>query len=176
MVDALAWLIVVVLCVWFVLSALVQASTAFPKLGELRRWDLLGLLPHYHFFCPNPVRNDFHLLSRTRPQVDGEPGAWREMMGPPRRAWWNAVWNPDRRAYKSLCDLMEIVAEREHEQSRAAQLSIPYLALLNHVTASAVAQGDTARYVQLLLAISVAGTDPQAVFMSAWHRTPGGTP
>jgi hypothetical protein len=161
----------VVLSVWLCLSVLVQLSAAWPRLGRLWRWDALGLLPQYHFFAPSPVRHDYHLLVRTYDQA-GIAGAWFEAMGPPPRRPWNIVWNPDRRAYKSLCDLMQVVSHGSSNSPRATQLSLPYLAILNYACA-VVRRDHVTTHVQFLLAVShgpLTDVPPQAVFLSVPHR------
>lgn len=170
-----AWAVALaaLLSIWLLASTLVQLSVWWPRLAVLLRWDLLGLLPQYHFFCPVPARHDYHLLVRTI-DARGVTSAWRQAMGPPPRRWHNIGWNPDRRAYKSLCDLMQVV-DGEGSDPRAMQVSVAYLAILNHVSALARDTPDAA-LVQFLLAVShgpLSDTPPQAVFMSTSHRLAG---
>lgn len=173
--NAWATALAVLLSAWLALSTVAQLSARWPRFATVRRFDPLGLLPHYHFFCPTPVRHDYHLLARTLAD-DGAPAPWREVIGPPPRLWWNFAWNPDRRAYKSLCDLMQVVDSND-DDPRAVQVSIAYLAILAHATdiAGSWQEPDAAR-VQFLLAVShgpQSATPPQAVFMSAPHRLAG---
>src|SRR6266545_2614497 len=173
--DAWAVALAVLLSIWLLLSTLVQLSARWPRLAVLWRWDPLGLLPQYHFFCPTPVRHDYHLLVRTL-DAQGATSGWREVIGPVPRRWWNVAWNPDRRAYKSLCDLMQVV-DHEGDNPRSVQVSVAYLSILTHATAVAHAwRVPGASRVQFLLAVSRgphSDTPPQAVFMSAPHRLAG---
>lgn len=163
----------VVLTAWFILSAAGQLTAPWGNrpLDRLRTWDVFGLIPNYKFFAPRPAEHDYHLLIRTV-GFSGELGPWRQIAGPPDRHWWHALWNPDRRAFKSLSDVMAVAYRHDHDKPRAVLTALPYLALLNYVT-EAAAHDQGAANVQFVLAISygvLSDDAPSVVFKSDLHR------
>ena len=92
------------------------------------------------------------------------------MGGPPR--WFNCVWNPGRRQTKALFDTTQHLARQinEHQLTPTAILvSIPYIILLNHV--SALPRPYTATTTQFLVMRSdrLRGGEPGAFFLSSLH-------
>lgn len=160
-----------VLAVWFGLSAACQLTVPWGErpLDRLRARDVFGLIPNFKFFAPQPVQHDFHLLMRT--VVDGAHGPWSQVAGPPERCWWHAVWNPDRRAFKILSDVMAVAYRFDEDKPRAVQTSLPYLAILNYIT-EAASQDPSASHVQFVLAIShgvLSTEEPSVVYKSDLH-------
>ncbi len=156
---------------WLLVSALAQVEVVVPRLRTIRRFDPFSVVPQYNFFAPVPGTKDFHLLVRSTTH-NGEFSRWLELTSVPRRRWWNCAWNPDRRERKALFDLATTLARESQACSLTAlQVSIPYLVLLNHVTAAIAPTG--ADQVQFLIAVS-AGTcsseDARPMFLSQIHR------
>lgn len=169
-------IVAVVLTAWLVVSAAGQLTVPWGKrpLDRLRTLDVFGLIPNYKFFAPRPVQHDFHLLMRTA-DTSGECGPWRQVAGPPERRWWHAAWNPDRRAFKILSDVMAVAYRFDEDKPRAVQTSLPYLAILNYIT-QAASQDPAAVHVQFVLAIShgvLSNEDPNVVFKSDLHALGG---
>jgi hypothetical protein len=155
------------LMLWLAASALAQLK--FPPFRRLRRLDLLGLVPIWTFFAPNPATGDVYFVYRDR----GEGvGRWTEIrIRSPRRSALVSVWNPDRRAAKALFDLAAEMDSVAHTRAKGAvQLSVPYLALLEF-TCSQAHFPDT-RETQFMLLSDQGldyGSDPVPVFLSDWH-------
>lgn len=99
----------------------------------LRDRDMFGLFPGWNFFAPDPGRVDFHLLFRDE-LPSGVVTSWREIPLTSGRRWHDWLWNPERRLKKVVFDafagLSQVVALRAD-----VRLSIPYLVLLNCVSA-----------------------------------------
>ncbi|MFD0407333.1 hypothetical protein [Kitasatospora sp. NPDC127116] len=161
----------VALTAWFIVSAVGQLTVPRRLLDRLRAWDIFGIVPNYRFFAPRPVQHDYHLLMRTAGS-SGEFGPWHQVAGPPDRCWWHIAWNPDRRAFKGLSDVMSVAHRFDVQRPRAVQVSLPYLAILNYVTAVA-SRDPAAREVQFVLAIShgvLSDESPDVIFKSGRHR------
>ncbi|WP_030668429.1 hypothetical protein [Streptomyces cellulosae] len=164
-------MVAVVLAGWLLLAALAQLGPVWGRLNRyLERNDVLGLIPRYHFFAPQPSVHDYHLLTRTRPP-GGDFGPWQDVTPfQPTWRWWHLAWNPDRRHAKHLIDLAQSLARADAQCSDpATPLSVPYLLLLRHVTALAT----PGTQVQFLLARAAAFRPherPRAVFCSKPHR------
>lgn len=95
MVHAIATaLALAALALWLGATVLGQLET--PLARQLRRRDVLGLVPDWRFFAPRPVRFDYHLLYRDRCR-DGACTAWTELYPPAPRPWWSMLWHPAQR-------------------------------------------------------------------------------
>ncbi|GHF60359.1 hypothetical protein GCM10010218_47220 [Streptomyces mashuensis] len=157
---------------WLLLSAIAQLGPVADRLPEYqRRYDVLGLVPRYHFFAPRPGVHDYHLLVRTRPGGGtGAYGPWQEIGPRPRRRWWHVLWNPDRRARKQLFDLTTALTRNDARcEDPATPLSLPYLMVLQHVSRRVPA----GRLVQFAVARSAGyrtGERPGLLFVSRDHR------
>ena len=121
--------IILLLTGWLLLSALAQLPWSWCRF--VRRWDVFGLIPSFSFFAPNPVSSDCHLLYRHL-LSDGSFTGWTEAF------LWRPVslrflWNPDRRAEKSISDATTSLVRRTDALS--VRFSVPYLLLLNYVSA-----------------------------------------
>ncbi|GHD98427.1 hypothetical protein [Streptomyces alanosinicus] len=168
-----------ILGVWLLLSAAAQLGPVCPRVAAWqRRYDLLGLVPRYHFFAPLPGTHDYHLLVRTV-SPGGEHGPWREVTPAFERRWWNVVWHPDRRHHKQLFDLAGALAKDDLTCSDPATLqSTSYLLLLRYATERARTSvggeaGDEEVRVQFVVAQTAgerASRSPEAVFLSRPHR------
>lgn len=149
---------------WLLASAVAQLP------GRPGRWlharDLVGAIPSWSFFAPNPARTDCHLVYR-HVLDSGEVTGWTEafVWEPARRRW---LWNPDRRAEKAISDASSHLARRR--ELTGVRWSIPYLLLLNHV--SGLPAPRPARAVQFALLGSYgesSGPDPFVRFVSDCH-------
>ncbi|WP_371627566.1 hypothetical protein OG245_36180 [Streptomyces sp. NBC_01116] len=168
--------IAAVFALWLALTLCAQLPAAFPRWEKLLRFDVLRLLPRYHFFAPCPDTYDYHLLVRVRPD-GGRAGPWREITAEPVRPWWSWGWNPGRRECKMLRDLAESLRLSDPRcTDPGTLLSVPYLLILNHAVAALPAEEPTAagREVQFLIATTTyrASAVPQPLFLSRHHRVP----
>ncbi|MBB4893930.1 hypothetical protein FHS39_002964 [Streptomyces olivoverticillatus] len=158
------------------LSAVAQLA---PVRGRVAAWqgryDLLGLVPRYHFFAPVPGTHDYHLLVR-RVSPGGEHGPWREVTPVFERRWWNVLWNPDRRHHKQLFDLATTLAKGDLTCSDpATPHSTGCLLLLRYATERARTPAGTGEDVRVQFVIAQTAGErgshaPEAVFLSRPHR------
>lgn len=155
---------------WLLLALLVHVPALKP---HIRGWDVLSLVPEWTFFAPRPAEWDYHLLFRDV-YADGGVTSWAEVKVAEERAWWNFVWNPDRRGRKALFDavteLAVTLADARAAQGRVAvEGSIPYLTLLNQI--SALPRLGTPERTQFLVLSSsaAAASEPQVVYLSELH-------
>lgn len=157
----------VLLTAWLLISAVRQLPLA--RVEQWGQHDQLALIPRWNFFAPRPATHDFHLLYRDT-LAGGGVTAWQEVRVGGARSRWAVLWNPGKRERKALYDfsvnLLSIVLERPG----AVQTSVPYLALLNHVTE--LPRSTLSEATQfMLMAIYPAHTrkEPDVLFVSSLH-------
>jgi hypothetical protein len=156
--------ILILLGLWLAVSLLGNLSS----FERLRRWDFFSLIPQWKFFSPNPATRDFVFLYRL--QLTNESLTnWIEVPLDSSRAWWNFIWNPGKRQRKAFFDLAsELSVVIKDGEMEVAQLSIPYLALLNFISG----RYPYCRGVQFLLMLTSRenGSDtPSHFFHSCLH-------
>ena len=152
---------------WLALSAVCQIPGALSD--RIRRLDLCGVVPRWNFFAPTPGTWDYHLLYRDR-LADGTITDWRELPIVEARRWTHAVWNPGRRYKKALFDLTTLLMRECGNSLQPIQISVPYLAMINHI--SALDRLPTSRATQFVIMSSFGyGSDrePSPMFVSAMH-------
>lgn len=155
------------------LLATVAAQFTESSLGRgVRRVDLLGLVPNWSFFAPDPSVWDYHFLVRFRWQ-DGLTTTFEEIpsiVDRPRRA----VWHPEKRASKVIIDCAQALLSLPEQQRQHVALSLPYLTLLalavEHARPSAIAL----QFV--VVRADNAALDPQLIARSAFHPLSGVQP
>ena len=69
------------------------------------RSTLLGRLPQWRFFAPNPGVDNTHLMHRIT--TGGAWGDWAEVQFANPLRWYSIVWNPGSRAPKALFDTVQ---------------------------------------------------------------------
>lgn len=153
--------------VWFALSVIVQFPVALAY--KVREYDVMGLLPSWSFFAPNPARTDVHLVYR-HVLKGGSVCAWTEafVWTPP---WYRAIWNPDKRAEKAISDACGSLAAKRTEQG--VRLSVGYLLLLNFVSHLPRLHGAEAVQFALLGSYGSADAADFARFVSDVHPLEG---
>jgi hypothetical protein len=170
--EGLARLVALGLTTWLAASTVEQLR--FPGVQRYRRWDVLGLIPVWTFFAPNPATGDFYVVYRDELR-SGTRTIWTETAVPPgRRRLLASIWNPDRRATKALFDIASALAVtvRDSADPDAVQLTLPYLALLTFVCSQA-AHAPEAVATQFMLLTDHGmnkPSDPAPVFLSHWHN------
>jgi hypothetical protein len=170
--DGFARLVALTFTGWLGASAVEQLR--FPGVQRYRRWDVLGLIPVWTFFAPNPATGDFYVVYRDELN-SGALTAWVETATPrARQRLLASIWNPDRRATKALFDIgsaLSVVA-RDFADPEAVQLTLPYLALLTFVCSQAHHTREAVATQFMLLTDH--GLDkpsaPVPVFLSRWHN------
>lgn len=163
-------IVIALLVLWLVLSLAAQFESWPPAL-QLRRFDLFGLLPNWNLFAPRPSVSDYHVLWRPLSST-GEPlGRWIELRTAPRNPWFGGLWNPRRRDYKALID---IVAWLHTEMRRApdsdASTRVPYRLLLNHVARRVPAPVERFQFLVLKLSRRTGPATPERLVASRAHH------
>ena len=161
--------VALVLGIWLLVSAVLQIP--LERLQRLRAWDLASLIPQWSFFAPHPATGDLHLLYRDR--LDSRAWTpWTELNVSAGCAWWNTVWNPQRRRTKAFFDAATLLLREEAQTGPiCVKASVPYLLLLSFVTA--VPRAIACRETQFLLMKSTARRDSPAfetLFVSGLHK------
>ncbi|GAA3673056.1 hypothetical protein GCM10023081_09270 [Arthrobacter ginkgonis] len=133
------------LCFWFGVSAFHQFRPH--RWTRLMGHDVLGLIPRWSFFAPNPGRHDIHLVFRD--WILDEPTEWQELDLGSLNSWTRWIWHPERYASKAVADAagglsMASAAARE-TGARTVMLSTPYLRLLSWAMSQPVPPDSTAR-------------------------------
>jgi len=89
--------IILIFAIWAVCSLLCQGTNHAKT--RLKSFDLFNILPNYKFFCPNPVRYDYHLYYRSR-RKDDSIDHWQEIPIGRRISFLCLIWNPLKRDRK----------------------------------------------------------------------------
>ncbi|EFC86707.1 hypothetical protein [Parafrankia sp. EUN1f] len=117
---------------WFAASVLNQFALGWWK--RIVRYDLLGLVPRWTFFAPDPAREDVHIVYRDRSGTTRGP--WRALTTAPPNPWVRWIWNPGRFERKASIDLVNgLRSSRQQlkEHPNALILSTPYVGLAGWV-------------------------------------------
>ena len=132
--------------------------------------DPLLIVPEWRFFGTNPGRFDFYLLYRDR-LVTNEITDWIEIPLIVSRPWHAFAFNPSRRSAKAIMDVV-IHLSRELDESRESIVgSMPYLTLLNHVSAQPSTELSTHRQFLLLQSSAdTEGAEPALLLASELHE------
>jgi hypothetical protein len=166
---AAEWLTLALLGTWG--SASVLAQLPIERIQRLRRWDLPGLLPQWSFFAPRPGMHDYHLLYRD--QLDERTFTdWTELSLDRPLAWWCALWNPERRQRKAIYDLVtSLVRDVAQAEGVGYQLSVPYLAILNHISSLERLSAHVGTQFMIMMSDGADSDQvPEPVFVSTVHR------
>ncbi len=142
----------------------------FPRFRDhIRALDFLTIVPEWRFFGSNPGRSDFYLLYRDRLATQ-EFTDWIEIPLNAPRPWHAFVFNSRRRPAKALMDLV-IHLSRETSNTQIPILgTIPYLAILQFVSAHPATELSTHRQFLLLHSSPERGdAEPELLFSSDVH-------
>jgi hypothetical protein len=155
--------------VWFLLTAVGQLGV--PLARRIRSWDVCMLLPSFRFFAPTPSVHDLHLLYRDH-LASGGVTRWYEVPAARPPQWINPVWNPGRRQNKALFDTTQHLARQINENRaspKAIVVSIPYLALLNYVSALPRPHLVSSTQFLVMRTDRLKGGEPLTFFVSSRH-------
>jgi hypothetical protein len=120
---------------WLLISVLCQIPGKFSDL--IQRVDIFNLIPRWNFFAPSPGTYDVHLLFRDR-LPDDTFSPWKEISGCRHTPYFSMIWNPGRRHNKAMFDVTRHIADiasHNQESPEKIQVSIPYITILNFVSA-----------------------------------------
>lgn len=113
---------------WMFFSLLAQGET--PVNQAIKRWDIFNLIPNYHFFCPSPTTEDYHLYIRH--QLANE--SWDEWFEPTigqRNLWICYIWNPRKRSRKIFQRTARVL--KKAYTNKKKRYGPMYLLVLNYV-------------------------------------------
>jgi hypothetical protein len=131
-----------ILVVWtgFSLLRFVHMYERDSAFQRWRRWDCFRLVPVGAFFGPAPPPTEPWILVRDF-LPDGRVTRWAEVPRIRPRAWWHAVWNPQKQVYKvRTAAANALLATANHVSPDGEKLPMtfllasPYLALLRYAT------------------------------------------
>lgn len=133
MVTIYGLVLIAVFCTWAVLSVGFQYKDA--RVVVLKQYDYFSLLPLWTFFAPRPGVFDTRLVFRDK-LINGELSVWREIPLPESR-YFRFVWNPQKRARKTLSDLSShlLALHNNNPTRKNICLSMPYITLVTFVAA-----------------------------------------
>lgn len=165
--------------IWFCLTIIWQFQ--YPFVNNLREIDILGLIPNWTFFAPNPGTSDFHIIYRlaSKEQVC----EWVELPMTANRKAFNSLWNPEKRRTKMLIDCVNSIiqlvkatrknSDDEQVSSKLLTVSVPYMLILNTVQSDIEKSGFNGfSHVQFAVVESfgfVRTSDPKPVLYSGYH-------
>lgn len=168
--GAIDSLLIAFLVVWLALTLIAQAEP-WPPAMLLRRFDLFGMLPAWTLFAPRPSVSDYHVLWRAISST-GEPiGRWTELRMARRNLWLGGLWNPKRRDYKALLDIVSwLNIEMKRDPACDASTRVPYRLLLNHVARRVPPHVERFQFQVLKLSRRTETTAPERLVMSRVHH------
>lgn len=159
----------VLTAMWFGLSVANQFHRG-KVIGRVKRRDVFALIPTWTFFAPRPGTTDFRVMYRDC-SLSGGFSRWLEMRedrpGPLR-----AVWNPAKRAGKGTTDMCNTLLRMARQDlGKRIYLQIPYLTLLNYVSAAPRTEVSHLRQFAIVRTSGHdAPRDTALLFVSALHR------
>jgi hypothetical protein len=164
-VTALDVLVVSCLGVLYVATTLHNAGRKVPLPPVLHR---VGLVPEWTFFAPTPGVQNLYLLYRDV-HFGAETTAWRVVhQMDVNRGWWTFAWNPRRRQWKALHDLItSLEKERSASRPEMVQLSMPYLLMLHHL--SRLPRIDGVWASEFIIMVSNPNERPRVAYQSGRH-------
>jgi hypothetical protein len=136
----------------------------------IRALDVLTVVPEWRFFGRHPGRVDFHLLYRDSLRGYGLTD-WIELPLIVPRPWHAFVFNPARRSAKALMDVViHLSQELKRGGADAIVGSLPYLTILQHVSAQPATELSTHRQFLLMQTSADSdGAEPELLVASELH-------
>ncbi|HJW95474.1 MAG TPA: hypothetical protein VJ901_17790 [Thermoanaerobaculia bacterium] len=136
--------VVLLLCAWGIASIFYQFRATSDAVG---RWNYLSLIPKWTFFAPRPKTTDYHLCYQDRQVGSGtmcEPVELSLMPEGRVAPALRFIWNPSKRNTKAITDITSFITSYKFKHRRhlarnalALELYVPYLVMLNYVSARA---------------------------------------
>jgi hypothetical protein len=114
---------------WGVVSFLVQGETNLR--AKIKSLDILNILPNYKFFCPRPIRIDYHLHYRCC-LADKTWDEWKEIEFGKRNLLIGCIWNPAKRQRKVFYKIAKLI-KNESSKNIERKNYLLYRSLLNYV-------------------------------------------
>jgi hypothetical protein len=171
--------VVLVLCVWGIATIFYQFHATA---DAVNKWNYFSLIPKWTFFAPRPKTTDYQLCYQDRCVGSGTVGDPVALAFTPNGRIASAlrfIWNPSKRNSKAVIDITSfIMTYKVRHRRRIArdvlvlELYVPYLALLNYVSAHAhvPAPEYRRRFVVLQTFGYYRSEQPVPVLESNFHR------
>jgi hypothetical protein len=115
---------------WLLFSALAQGETHLND--RIRGLDIFGLIPNFRFFCPAPVRFDYHLYYRSEKE-EGIWSPWQELTFGNRHPAVCFIWNPGKRERKIFSRSVKAIRKIKQKKINEPQ-SVLYQLVRNYVS------------------------------------------
>ena len=178
----MTYAIVTIYIIWFAASIFWQFQYKSKTADQIKSYDILGMVPNWTFFAPNPGTSDYHLIYREQLE-DKSITAWTEIPLTSRRLTLDWLWNPQKRKNKLLMDCVSSLAQvamnmqqlkPQPENYNQLCLTIPYLLILNLVcnNKQILITSENTLYRQFAI-IKTDGyfrkTQPQILIQSIYH-------
>jgi len=134
---------------WLILTVAVQFDISYKS--ALSQFDILGLLPRWTFFAPNPAHTDIRVLVRfgNSSRITSWNELWLSSRVDESRTYVRGLFNPYRRIEKYLSDFRNVLMEPKISPA-LVRMSSEYIALL--ALSEMVARSEGAETVQFMLA------------------------
>ena len=111
-----------------ILTIVVQRTG--PAKDWIKKLDILNLIPNYKFFCPKPVRYDYHLYYRL---VDNETvSRWQKIRIGHKKSHISFLWNPAKKENKVFNRMVQLIREN-YKGKQKTRFGHMYLTLLDVV-------------------------------------------
>jgi hypothetical protein len=158
-----------IFAVWLAATLAAAVDDSFGK-RRVRRGDVLGLIPAWSFFAPNPGIFDYHLLARSR-RRDGSVEPFSEI-APPEVTPWRSIWHPEKRVRKTIFSCCEDLRRLDDAERAGVEYTLAYLTLLT-LASSRVDPADTASVQFMLLRTGAQLEQPELLVRSRFHPVAG---
>ena len=113
---------------WGGISLVAQMKDEFKE--KIKKYDRLNLIPNYKFFCPKPVRYDYHLYYRIGREGD-ESGEWKEVSMGAKRNIFCFIWHPQKRYRKIFYKTVKMIRKSQRNGTKINRRW--YASLMEHV-------------------------------------------
>jgi hypothetical protein len=133
---------------WGCLSLASQMKDEFKE--KIKKIDRLRLIPNYKFFCPKPVRYDYHLYYKIG-GPDSEEETWREIGMGDKNNFTCFIWNPQKRYRKIFYKCIKIM-RRNMRKDKAKPHGRYYSSLLRHIRREVSLAPDHPLQIRIMLA------------------------
>ncbi len=166
-----AVVVVIIYVVWVVATVANQFHSRCPE--WLRSVDVLGLIPVWTFFAPNPGMTDYYLLYRDR-LPDGCFDNWKKVeLKPSENSVRLALWNPMKRKHKAVSDLVSaLLRVSSNAGTEGLVATVPYILILNFITSRPHSLGATGTQFMVMEHGGFSGEPERSrvLVMSGIHR------
>lgn len=121
--------VIAIYSIWSVASVISQSTTKYKV--ALKKKDYFQLLPNYKFFCPIPVKFDYHLYIR-REEVNNTISEWEYLSCYNNKRIFHSIYNPEKRDRKAFFHFVKHVKKYSHNRKFLLSTA-KYLTLLDFI-------------------------------------------